>query len=160
MCPCTWSWVFGPSFLKLPQYLSTCETGIIGPFCGLDTRVRSHCEIRSWKLWITFHVTVHDLGLFANYPKMPIPTTQKTVVTQSLGDLCRGVRPYLMWKVELKTMDYFRCVLPHDLGCLGLVSQIYLMPKYPKAGITQPTDSVYTRLRSDWMWNLLLKTLY
>ena len=89
-----------------------------------------------------------------------MPTTQKTVVTQSLGDLCRGVRPYLMWKVELKTMDYFRCVGPHDLGYLGLVSQIYLMPKYPKAGITQPTDSVCTRLRSDWMWNLLLKTLY
>ena len=79
-----------------------------------------------------------------------MPTTQKTVVTQSLGDLWRGVRPYLMSKVGLKTMDYFRCVLPHDVGCLGLVSQIYL-PKYPKAGITQPTDSVYTRLRSDWM---------
>ena len=134
MCPCTWFWVFGPSFLKFPQYLSTCETGIIGPFCGLDTRVRSHCEIRTWKLWITFHVTlyIHDLGLFGPFsPKLPpMPTAQKTVVTQSLGDLCRRVRPYLLWKVELKTMDYFRRVPPHDLGYLGSIS-----PNLPDAQI-------------------------
>ena len=34
--------VFGPSFPKLPQYLSTCETGIAQPAEGLDTRVRSY----------------------------------------------------------------------------------------------------------------------
>ena len=52
-------------------------------------------------------------------------------VTQSLVDLCRRVRPDLMWKVELKTMDYFRCVPQHDLGYLGSVS-----PNLPDAQIS------------------------
>ena len=30
-CPGTWFGVFRPSFPKLPQYLSTCETGVIPP---------------------------------------------------------------------------------------------------------------------------------
>ena len=30
-CPGTWFGIFGPSFLKLPQYSSTCETGIARP---------------------------------------------------------------------------------------------------------------------------------
>ena len=38
--------------------------------------------------------------------------------------------------------------------------QIYLMLKYPKAGITWPTDNFYARLRSDWMWNVMPKILY
>ena len=32
------------------------------------------------------------------------------------------------------------------------------MPKYPDAAITWPTDSFDARLRSDWMWNMVLKT--
>ena len=42
MCLCTWFGVFGPSFPKLFQYLSTCETGIISPTEGLDTSIRFH----------------------------------------------------------------------------------------------------------------------
>ena len=41
MCPCTRFGVFRISFPKLPQYPSTCETGITQPTKGLDTRVRS-----------------------------------------------------------------------------------------------------------------------
>ena len=80
-----------------------------------------------------------------------MPTTQKTGITQSSDDLCRRVRPHLMRNVELKTMDYLRCVPPNDLGIWVQFPQIYLMPKYPKAGITQPSDGFYTRLESDWM---------
>ena len=37
MCPCIWFGVFGSSFPKLPQYLSTWETVIFRPTEGLDT---------------------------------------------------------------------------------------------------------------------------
>ena len=45
-------------------------------------------------------------------------------------------------------------------GTLIQFPQIYLMLKYLTAAMTWPTDSFYTRLRSDWMWNVVLKTLY
>ena len=46
-------------------------------------------------------------------------------------------------------MNYFRCVPPHDRGVQFF--QIYPMPKYPKAGITCPTDNFYARLTPDWI---------
>ena len=93
-------------------------------------------------------------AIWALFPQTALmPTTQKTVVTQSLGDLCRRVRPYLMWKVEL-CLGVF---LHMTWGTWVQFLQIYLMTKYPKAGITQPNDSVHTRLTSDRMWNMLLK---
>ena len=66
-CSSTWFGVFRPSFSKLPQYSSTCETRIARPTEGNDTRVRS----------------------------------------------------YLMWKKELKTLDYFSCDSLHDVGVFG-----------------------------------------
>ena len=81
-----------------------------------------------------------------------MPTIKKIDVTQSLGNLHRRVRPNLRENVELKTMDCFRCVPPHDLGYLGPASNLPdAQISYPKTGITRPTDSFYTRLRSDWM---------
>ena len=67
MYPCTWFAVLGPSFPKLPQYLSACKTGIIWPTEGLHTSVRSHWMWnKKLKLSITFRVTLYilDLGLF------------------------------------------------------------------------------------------------
>ena len=72
MCPCAWFGVFGPSFPILPQYPSTCETGITKPTEGLDTSVTSHMM---WnKESITFCVTLYMiqgyLGPFPpNYPQ-------------------------------------------------------------------------------------------
>ena len=86
--------------------------------------------------------------------------TQKTGITQFLDDLGRRVRPHLLRNVKLKIIDYFRCVPPHDLGYLGPVPQIFLMLKYPKVGIIWFTDSFYTRLKSDWMWNVVLTSVY
>ena len=43
-------------------------------------------------------------------------------LTKPSDDLGRRVRPHLMWNVELKTMDYLRCVPPHDIGYLDPVS--------------------------------------
>ena len=67
---------------------------------------------------------VDDSGLSGpSFFKLPYyPSTKKTGITQSLDDLGRRVRHHLMWNVELKTMNYFRCVPPHDLGYLGPVS--------------------------------------
>ena len=42
MCPCPWFGVFECSFPKLPQYLSTCETGTIQLTEGPGTTVGSH----------------------------------------------------------------------------------------------------------------------
>ena len=105
MCPCAWFGVFGPSFPKLPQHPSTCETGIAQPTEGPDTRVRSN----------------------------------------------------LMWNKELKTLDYFSCVLAHDLGYLGPVSPN--CPNTCKTGIIGPTEGLDTSLRSYLMWNKELKNL-
>ena len=86
--------------------------------------------------------SVHNLGVFGPFfTKLPLcSSTQKTDITQSSDDLGRRVRPHLLWNFKLKTMDYIRRVLLHDLGYLGPVS--------PNLW---PTDSFYTRLRSDYM---------
>ena len=110
MCPCTWFGVFGPNFPKVPQYPSTCETGIAWPIEGPDTRVRSN----------------------------------------------------LMWNKELKTLDYFSCVLAHDLGYSGPVS-----PNCPNTWvpvkqvyIIQPTEGLDTSIRSHLMQNKELWRLW
>ena len=60
--------------------------------------------------------------------------------------------------VELKT--YFKCLPSHDLKYWVEFSQIYLMYKYPKPGITWPFESFYTWWRPDWIWNVMLKTVH
>ena len=69
MCPCTWFGVFGPSFPKLSQYLSTCETGIIGPTEGLDTSIRSHLMWNKELKTLDFFLcdSVLDLGVFGPF---------------------------------------------------------------------------------------------
>ena len=127
MCHCTWFWVFGPSFLKLSQHLSTCKTGIIQPVCGLDTRVRSHCEIRSRKLWITFHVSLYMiLGYLspfspncpnANYPKNRCNAIKASVCKQNWksGDTkinFASFIPLQMTKFQkFWVPEYFQCTL-------------------------------------------------
>ena len=134
MCPCTWFGVFGPNFPKLPQYPSTCEKQIAQPTEGSSTRVRSHLMWSKELKTLDFFLcdSVLNLGVYwPSSPKLPYcPSTQNTGITQSLDDLGNRVRPHLMWNVELKTMDYFRHVHPHDLGYLGPVS-----PNLPDAQI-------------------------
>ena len=69
---------------------------------------------------------VLDLRVFGPFPPQKStqssPSTQKTGITQSSDDLGRRVRLHLMRNVELKNMDYFRHVSPHDLGYLDPVS--------------------------------------
>ena len=74
MCPCTWFGVFGPSFPKLSQYLSTCETGIIGPTEGPDTSIRSHLmgnkELKALNFFLCDFAL--DLGVFGSFsPILP-----------------------------------------------------------------------------------------
>ena len=161
MCPCAWFGVFGPSFSKLPQYLSTCETGIIQPTEGLDASIRSHLMWNKELKILDFFSchSVLDLGVLGPFPpKLPqSPSTQRTGINQSSDNLSKRVRPHLMWNVELNTLGMFLYVI---WGTWVHFLQIYLMPKYPIAATTWPTDSFYTRLRSDWMWSVVLKTLY
>ena len=127
-------WGIGASFPKLLQYPSTYETGIIRPTEGLDTTIRSHLLWNKELKTLDFfsYESVLDLGVFGPFPqKLPkCPSTQKTGITQPSDDLGRRARPHLMWNVELKTMDYFRHVPPHDLGYLGPIS-----PNLPDAQI-------------------------
>ena len=115
MCPCTWFWVFGPSFPKFSQYPSTCETGITHPTEGLDTRVRSHllfmCPCMCFKIFR------------ASFPKLPqyLSTCEIVMAWPTAGPDTR-TRSQLMWNKELKTLGYFSCVPAHDLGYSGLVS--------------------------------------
>ena len=71
MCPCTWFGVFGPSFAKLPQYLSTCETDISRPTEGLDTSIWSHLmwnrELKTLNFFLSDYVL--DLGVFGPFPQ-------------------------------------------------------------------------------------------
>ena len=76
VCPCAWFGVFGPSFPKLPHYLSTWETGITQPAEALDTRVKSHLM---WNkklktlLWIAFCVSLHVIwGIQPQFPQIKI----------------------------------------------------------------------------------------
>ena len=48
-------------------------------------------------------------------------------------------------------MDYLRHVPPQDLGYLDQVSPNLPDAQIPIAAITWPTNSLYTRLRPDWM---------
>ena len=61
-------------------------------------------------------------GIRVKFPRFALlPKYPKKGITQSSDDVGRRVRPHLMWNVELKTMDYFRHVHPHDLEYLGPV---------------------------------------
>ena len=66
--------VFGPSFPKLPQYLSTCETGIIRPTEDLGTSITSHLMLNKELKTLNFFLCefVLDLGVFGPFfPKLP-----------------------------------------------------------------------------------------
>ena len=122
MSPCTWFGVFGPNFPKLPQYLSTCETGIARPTEGPDTTVRSHlCETRSWRLLITFHVPLHMIWCFwAQFPQIaPIPENLWIGIIWPTEGLNTSIRSHLMWNKVLKTLEFFLCDSVFDLGVFG-----------------------------------------
>ena len=73
-CPSTWFVVLGPSFPKLPQYSSTCETGIPKPTEGNDIRVRSHLmwgkELQTLDYFSGVPCTW--FGIFrSSFPKLP-----------------------------------------------------------------------------------------
>ena len=74
VCPYSWFEVFVYSFSKLSQYPSTWETGETQPSEGLDTRVTFNWrEKRSWRLWITFHVSLHVIWvIWAQFPQIAL----------------------------------------------------------------------------------------
>ena len=71
---CDLGYIFGSSFPKLPQYLSTCETGIAQPTEGNGTTVRSHLMWNKELNTLNYFsgVPVHDLGYLGPVsPKCP-----------------------------------------------------------------------------------------
>ena len=120
--------------------VSTCETGTTRHTKGLDAKVEQGliwCEgAEGFGLWFLWLYLIFE-SFLPNCPN-ECPSTQKTGITQLNYQMIldgRKVRPHLIWNVELKTLDYFRCVLSHDLGIWVQFPQIYLMPKYPKTAI-------------------------
>ena len=81
-CFCAWFGVFEPSFPKLAQYRSTCETGITQSTEALDTRVRSHLKINKKLKTLDYFscVPARDLGhlgpVFPNFPNTRVPVKQ------------------------------------------------------------------------------------
>ena len=130
-CPCAWFWVFRPSFPKLPQYLSTCETGIAPLTDDLDTRVRSHLMWNKELKTLDYFSCVpgHDLGylgpISSNGPNTLVPVKQVYIAWPTEGPNTR-VRSNLMWNKELKTLSFFLCDFVLDLGVFGPFS-----PKLP-----------------------------
>ena len=89
MCSCIWFGVFGLSFPNLPQYLSTCETGIIQPTEDLDTSIRSHLMWNKEMKTLDYFLcdSVHDLGdLGPVHPNCP---GKIKLHNQSGGFTCR-----------------------------------------------------------------------
>ena len=86
-CPSTWFGIFRPSFPKLPQYPSTCETGIAQPTEGNGTTVRSHLmwnkELKTLDYFSGVPCTW--FGIFRpSFPKLPqCLSTCETGVIQS-----------------------------------------------------------------------------
>ena len=120
--------VFWPSFPKLPQYLSTCETGITRPTVGPATRTRSHLMWNKQLKTLDYFscVPAHDYGVFGtSFPKLPqYLCTCETGIIQPTQGLDTSIRPHLMW-------DFFSSDSVLDLG-VGTFPQIVPMPKHPK----------------------------
>ena len=134
MCLYTWFWVFGPSFSKLPQYPSTCLTGIVRPTEGPDTRVRSHLmwnkELKTLDYFSC--VFAHDLGYLGPVsPYCSNTWVHETGIARPKEGPDTRVRSHLMWNKELKTLNYFSCVPAHDLMYFGPVS-----PNCPNTQVT------------------------
>ena len=154
MCPCTWFGAFRPSFPNMHQYLSNCETGIIRPTEGIDTSIRSHLMWNKELKTLDFFLcnSVLDLGVFGPFSHeitlMPIYPKNR------YNSIVRW--PWQEWNLIWCEMWSRRLWITLDMF-LHMTwvtwvqfSQIYLMSKYPIAAITWPTDSLYTRSRSDW----------
>ena len=145
-CSCAWFGVFRRSFPKLPQHLSTCETGIARPTEVPDTRVRSHLM---WNKELNtldhVYVSLHMIwGIRPNFPKLPqYPSTCETGIARPAEGPDTRVRSHLMWNKELKTLDYFSCVPAHDLGYSGPFPPSCPNTKLlKKTGITQSSDDL------------------
>ena len=120
MCPCTWFGAFRPGFPKLPQYPSTCKTGIAWPTEGPDTRVRSHLMWNKELKTLDYFSCVPAHNLRYSGPVSPnCPTTCETVIIWPIEGLDTSVRSRLMWNKELKTLDYFLYDSVHNLGVFG-----------------------------------------
>ena len=111
MCPSMWFGVFGFSFPKLPQYPSTCETGIAQPTEGNGTTVRSHLmwnkELKTLDYFSGVPYTW--FGIFRpSFPKLPqyLSTCETGIARPTEGNGTR-IRSHLMWNKEMKTLDYF-----------------------------------------------------
>ena len=100
-------------------------------------------------------------GIGSFFPELLYgPSTQKTGVTQYSDDLNRRVRPYLMWNVELKTLDYFRCVLLHDLRYLSSFPKLTWCPNALKKVKCDPLIAFICGLNligcEMWYWKLCI----
>ena len=108
MCSSTWFGIFGSSFPKLPQYPSTCETGIAQPTEGNGTTVRSHLMWNK-KLETLDYFSVVPAKVFGpSFSKLPqYRSTCETDIAQPTEDNSTILRSHLMWNKELKTLGYF-----------------------------------------------------
>ena len=115
MCLCKWFGIFGPSLPKLPQYPSTCETGLAKPTEGLETRVRSHLmwskELKTLDYFFMFPCTW--FGVFGtSFPKLPqYLSTSETGIIRPTEGLDTSIRFHLMRNKGLNTWISFPVTL-------------------------------------------------
>ena len=136
-------WGIWVEFPKLPQHPSTCETGITQPTKAFDTRVRSHLmwnkELKT--LGYCSCVCARDLGYLA--PVSPNCPNTWVLVKQVFNSSYRGhftLVQGLIW-CEVRSWNFALLFM-----CLCILFGVF-GPSFP-------------RLRSDCMWNVVLKILY
>ena len=120
MCPCMWFGVFGTSFPKLPQYQSTCETGLAQPTEGLwrYSKVSFDVKLEAEDFGLFFMCPCTWFGVFRpSFPKLPqYLSTCETGIVRPTEGLNTSVRSHLMWNKELKTLNFFLCGSVVDFG--------------------------------------------
>ena len=130
MFPSPWSRLFGPNF---PQIAIMPQI----PKSKLDLILRWLCQLI--KALFNVNHGVGDFGLlficprswlpsWGNFAKLPCCLKYpRTDITSPSDSLVPGLKPHLMWNIELKFLYYFGCVLAYHLVVLGydLISPNY-----------------------------------
>ena len=120
--PSLWSSVFGPNFpqitikLQIPNNRSNL---ILRWFCQLG-KASFYVNHGVGDFGLLFMCPTSWLPSFLKLPKCP--KYPKTDIAPPSDSCVPGLRPHLMWNIDLKVLDYFASVLAYGVRYFDLVS--------------------------------------
>ena len=114
---------FSPNYPNISNGLK--QVAITQPSDCLGTWITPHSMWNMVTLDCLLCASRHDLGYF-DPVFLNCLDTCKISITQPVEGLNTRVKANLMGNVELKTLDYFSCVISYDLGVFGSY-----LPKLP-----------------------------